>query len=340
MAWNSFLDTDEKRFKLLSENAFLPSAQIDSPLHIGDSAGLPLDTSKTVELAFERDCPSKWRFSLGTKDDFSDSDISCDVHDTCSKTKRFGCFAASNNSIIDCPENQSATGDRRFQTLFICDPSIPLLGPPSTGPWVHEKPELISSENSPSANVLGFGSAEQFEFGLFAAMDCSLSLGTGLADALRRGTSMNECGLLGRGTVGDPHVWVDASMNISAFDLSSKDWLPVKPDSASEYLSFPHKVNDRDTCSPNCFFSLKTDHFSNVIICKESPGSSKEPCFPAKYQNCSLIALADSLNRSRLAKATVSRRRTGQLLIATTRNLLHRLRHLQTRTISSLENNY
>lgn len=114
MSCDSLLDTNEKRFKLLSEDAVLPSAQTDSPLHIGDFAGLPLDTNKTVELAFEGDCLSKCRFNLGTKDDFSDSDRTCDVDDTCSKTKRFGCFAAPKNLIIDCPEKQPATGDRRF----------------------------------------------------------------------------------------------------------------------------------------------------------------------------------------------------------------------------------
>ncbi|KAE9981181.1 hypothetical protein EG327_006292, partial [Venturia inaequalis] len=85
---DSLVDLDERRLKLISEDALLPTAQTDSPLHIASFAGLPLDLSKTIGLAFEGDCISNCRFNLGTKDDFSDSEITCDVDDTCSKTKR------------------------------------------------------------------------------------------------------------------------------------------------------------------------------------------------------------------------------------------------------------
>lgn len=313
---DTLLDTDKTRVKLAWEDALLPTAQTDSPLHIASFAGLPLDLSKTIDLAFEGDCLSKCRFTLGTKDDFSDSNINCDIDDACSKTKRFGCIAAPPNSTIDCPGKQNSTGDRRFQTLFICNSSIPLLEPPSRGPWsdghVLEPPTNLTLDKMHSANLLGFDLPDDYEFGLFQVKSCpNASSGGGALDGIMRtlqckhyyalyvaekGVSMNECELLNRGAVGDKHVWADATMNITAFDPSWKDWYPVTPDYAPQYDSFPHKANDRDTCAPNCFWSriAHTGNPLSVIICKESPDPSKLPCFPGRYQTCKPVPMLDS----------------------------------------------
>lgn len=129
------------------------------------------------------------------------------------------------------------------------------VGP--TRPWAEQylaPPKDLVLETMPSANLLGFGSPSDYEFGLFQVMSCPKdSAGGGALEGISRmlqcryyyalyaagrGTSMNECGLLGRGKVGDPHVWVDASMNISSFDPTAKDWQPSTPDYAPLYAGF------------------------------------------------------------------------------------------------------
>lgn len=149
---------------------------------------------------------------------------------------------------------------------------LPLFVPPITGQWAHEKP--TDSKDSPSANLLGFGSPDDYDFGLFAAMDCPLNTGTGaglgavVSGAFsscfrsyytlyvgRRGDSMNDCRFLHRGPVslnGDHEVWVEDNFTVDSFHRTASEFTLV-PDTMPDYGNFPHNVTDHDTCAANCF---------------------------------------------------------------------------------------
>ncbi|QDS77060.1 hypothetical protein FKW77_007073 [Venturia effusa] len=307
----SVLDKDPDRFNFFAESATLPGVLDENPLDIKGMSGLPMDLGKTWDPGFKDDCLKSCRFNLGRKDDYSDSNVVCNVDDTCSKRKSFGCVLAPKNLTISCPTQQDVTGDRRIENLFFCNSSIPTSAPPPSSLWDGSNiSDIEGDDKNPTVNLLGFPSADDYEFGLFAAMDCPApepGAAGNIVQALMpckrhyyalyaglRGTSMLDCDFLRRGKVTDPAIWVDDTYSIPKFDPNEAGF-PIPPSSAPPYEQFPHKVGDHDSCAANCFFLNGTDELSSTVECKKSPDASQKPCFPPSQQKCTFPPKNQSL---------------------------------------------